>query len=324
MFKAIQSFLIILSLVLMLSACTDNNGKSGAIISEEETVAIVNNTKIPLSRFQARYQKFNRQYSKFLLSNEQSVRLIKEKLINQMVEEELLIQEAARRGIQITDEELNTISVSVLRPYPGAKFDRILAAEKSSESEWKDEYRKHLLFKRVVESEVLEKVPITKREIQNYYNQNRNSFREPVKYKVRHILVATNDTAQAILHQLKKRASFPSMVRSYSISPDKAVDGELGFVEKGFFPEEIEKAIFKMRRINQLSEIVHSQHGYHIFKLEGIRRSRRLSFNAARPKIKQILVNQKQDEVYARWITKLKSKASIFIDRAMLHSDEGF
>jgi parvulin-like peptidyl-prolyl isomerase len=105
------------------------------------------------------------------------------------------------------------------------------------------------------------------------------------------------------------------------------VDGDMGYVERGDLPLEMEGEIFRTAfnaNGKNISNIVRSQDGFHIFKRERYRRRHLLRLKEARPKIKKILVTQKWDAAYLRWLAKLKKNAKISIDQAMLVSEEGF
>ena len=315
---------IIFLFFLLISACDTNTDKLTAISSEEETIAIVNNQKIFLSEFQKRYQKFIAQYPDLPMNRKKNVRRIKKYVIDLMIQEALFEQEAARRGIQVSEEELNSKTSLALQPYPGSKFEIKLKNVNLTKEEWREEYRKHLLYSKLIQQEVNNKIPITRREIQVYYKENKKKLFVPRRHKVRHISVSTLNEAQGILAKLKKRVSFEKLARNNSISPDKSIDGDMGYVSKYELPIELEKAVFKLRNINQLSPIIQSEYGFHIFKLEVVQKRKYLKLKAAKSKIKKILISQKQDQSYHIWLKKLESKASKHIINKILYSDEGF
>ncbi|MBT4088961.1 MAG: hypothetical protein HN580_23435 [Deltaproteobacteria bacterium] len=320
--------IIALACIFILNGCEKKNEKKSDIIREEETIVVVNSKRISLVRFQRRLSLFLKKYSQLLITDEKQLTQIKDVVINRMIDEELINQEASRKGIKVSDEEIETEIADSLAIYgkdvPGNEHDRA----DLTETEWKDRLKQLIIQNKLVQQEVIAKIPITKREISSYYQTHRREFTTPRAYRVRNITLSTHAEAAAIrLKILRGKKSFKFLVREHSISPDKAMDGDLGYIKRGDLPLEMEGIIFRgsfKSKGNDVSNIVRSQDGFHIFKRERYRRRRLLSPKEARPKIKKILIAQKWDAAYQRWLEKLKKNAKISIDKAMLASEEGF
>lgn len=321
------SMAVILSFIALPAACDRENPQQSAIIPEEETIAIINNQKISLARFQKRLQHFLQEYRDLIVTDEKQLGEIKTIVINQLIDEELISQEASRKGIQVSEEEMETIIAESLSTHEQSHFESYLKNSGLTKEEWKAKLRQYLIEKKLVTEEVIDKIPITKREIAAYYQKNRNQFVIPQAIRVRNITLATEEEAEVIHSQLKRGRDFQELIRQHSISPDKALDGDLGFVEEGDLPEEMESEIFgkKFNRFRmRYTDVIRSQDGFHVLRLEQYRRARRLSLNEARSQIKQILIEQKWDEYYIQWIETLRKNATITVDEEMLQREEGF
>ncbi|MBU3916805.1 SurA N-terminal domain-containing protein, partial [bacterium] len=94
------------SMAFILSGCDKNSKNQTATISEEETIAVVNNKKISLAKFHSELHSFLKHYRQLILTDEKQLAEIKEIVINRLVDEELMSQEAARKGFQASDEEV--------------------------------------------------------------------------------------------------------------------------------------------------------------------------------------------------------------------------
>ena len=321
---------VILAALLIAVGCDREEQKKITIIPEEEVIAVVNNKKILLSTFQTNLQAFLKHYGQLAKTDDRQLQKIKDIVIEGLIEKELIAQEASRKGIRVPDEELENIAADQLQPYQGANFDQSLENQNHSVDEWKENLRLSLLRQKLIQQEVIDKIPITKREIQSYYQKHKRDIIQRRGYKVLNITLSTEEEAKAVHLQLKRRADFKELVRKHSISPDKLMDGEIGFVEKGDMPPELENAIFTLgfrNKRKRLSEVVHSQDGFHIFYLIKYRPRRRLSQisrQKAKSLIKDIFIEQKRDAAYAKWMNRLKREASISIDEAMLASEEEF
>lgn len=322
------------TLVLMAGGCDKETERESAIVPEEETIVVINNKRISLALFQRRLNLFLKQYGQLLITDEKQLGKIKDIVINRMIDEELMSQEASRKGIKVSDQEIETEMADTVATfgkadtgYGGEKPVKELDRTDLTQAEWENRLRQLILQKKLIQQEVTNKIPVTKREIVSYYESHRREFTRPRAYRVRNITLATYAEAVAIRLKLLRGKNFKFLVREHSISPDKAVDGDMGYVERGDLPLEMESEIFRSSYKSSrkdISSIVRSQDGYHVFKRERYRRRRRLSLKEARPEIKKILINQKKDAAYQRWLDKLKKNAKISIDQAMLVSEEGF
>ncbi|MHA1776829.1 MAG: peptidylprolyl isomerase [Promethearchaeia archaeon] len=85
------------------------------------------------------------------------------------------------------------------------------------------------------------------------------------KMKASHILVKKLSLAQQIRDELDAGADFAEMARKYSECPSKKKGGNLGEFPKGKMVDEFWNACTKLQ-INQISEPIKTQFGYHLIK----------------------------------------------------------
>lgn len=89
------------------------------------------------------------------------------------------------------------------------------------------------------------------------------------KIKCSHILVTKQSEALAILERIKKGEKFGKLAKDLSIDSGSAKkDGNLGYFTKGMMVRSFEEAAFKLE-INEVSEPVKSEFGYHLIKRMG-------------------------------------------------------
>lgn len=319
---------LITILVIFSSSCTQQEESSNAIVSDDETIAIINHVKLQLSDFQTRLNNFKQRYQNLLLQDQQHLVKVNKIVIDSLIEEELINQEATRKGIKVSNEELENMVGEAISPYPNnLPLDKVLANENISKEEWRKRLKYFLTRQKLIRQEVIDKIPITKREIRSYYKKNGEQFTQKYAFRIQNITLATEAEAKVILAKLKRGARFKTLVKRHSISPDKVADGDLGYIERGDLPPEMETAIFKLgfrKGKVRLSEIVRSQDGFHIFYLLKYRKSKQLSQRDATPQIKKILLDQKIESFYTAWMDGLKKNAKIAVDSHMLTSEEGF
>jgi parvulin-like peptidyl-prolyl isomerase len=130
-----------------------------------------------------------------------------------------------------------------------------------------------------------------------------------------HILVAEEAVAVSIIDELNKGGDFAALAAKYSTDPgSKDNGGDLGWVGKGAFVPEFEKALFDDLKVGELTPApVKSQFGFHVIKLLG--REERGQFDMANidSEIANRLpstINQRRSEEIAKLIDAERKKAT--------------
>jgi peptidyl-prolyl cis-trans isomerase C len=108
----------------------------------------------------------------------------------------------------------------------------------------------------------------------------------------RHILVATQAQAEAIIKQLDNGADFAKLAQKYSTDPGSVNGGDLGWFKKTDMVPEFANAAFAMKD-GQISQTpVHSQFGWHIIQVLGHRVDAAPTLAAVHDKIRNELIQQ--------------------------------
>ncbi|MBW3004706.1 peptidyl-prolyl cis-trans isomerase [Candidatus Woesearchaeota archaeon] len=88
----------------------------------------------------------------------------------------------------------------------------------------------------------------------------------PKKVHAKHILVKTQEEANAILYDLKHGMDFDEVAKARSLCPSGKKGGDLGWFGKNQMVKEFETAAFNLKK-DELSKPVKTQFGYHIIKV---------------------------------------------------------
>ena len=104
--------------------------------------------------------------------------------------------------------------------------------------------------------------------MQKVYDDAVKQMATEQEVRARHILVATEDEAKAILAELKKGTDFAELAKEKSKDPGAAAEGgDLGYFTKDQMVPEFAEAAFKLDK-GQVSDPVKTQFGWHIIKVE--------------------------------------------------------
>jgi peptidyl-prolyl cis-trans isomerase D len=130
-----------------------------------------------------------------------------------------------------------------------------------------------------------DKVKISDGEVRVYYEDNIDMFSEKKQVKARHILFKlaqdaseekvkeVKQKAEAVLKKAKAGEDFAALAKKYSEGPTAKDGGELGYFSAGEMVKPFEEAAFKMKK-GEISDLVRTRFGYHIIKVEDVKKAR--------------------------------------------------
>jgi parvulin-like peptidyl-prolyl isomerase len=222
------------------------------------------------------------------------------------------VKEAAKNNIQLSRDEYESALLEAKNGYQEESFYSLLSAEGISVKEWENKLKNNLLIKKLINIKGGSKVPVSEGDLQRYYEDHPEEFQKDEQVRFFHIMVETEAEALDVRRQLKSRKKkFSMLAQEHSRSPEGAKGGDLGYFEAGELPVEF-AGIFKLKG-NQISEVVHTPRGYHIFKVIDKKAARKMDFDESSKVIQGQLLHEAQGKVFQEWLVKLKNKADIKI-----------
>ena len=132
-----------------------------------------------------------------------------------------------------------------------------------------------------------------------------------------HIMVAAEDEAKVVYDAIKSRKkSFSELAKIYSLASEASVGGDLGYFEVDQMPEEF-NAISKLKK-DQISDVIKTPYGYHVFKVVDIKAPKQLSFSESQDTIYNQFSRDEQSSIFEKWLVELKNNSNIKIDENVL------
>jgi peptidyl-prolyl cis-trans isomerase C len=218
----------------------------------------------------------------------------KKELLDSMIVRELVLEQAKKDGIDTSKEVVARL----------------------------EDVKKRVIVEAFVRKKIEQDVKISDDEMKKFYDQNKDKFKSGEQIRASHILVKDEKTAQDILAQLKKGASFEDLARKNSTDASAAKGGDLGWFAKGSMVPDFEKAAFSLKE-GELSNVVKTPYGYHIIKVTGKRPAGARSFEEVKDQIKASMLPAKQQEVLQQLKESLKKSAKISIKEDALNEIGG-
>ena len=305
-------------MILFVVACSTGVSSSDGV-KENATIANVNEEKINVKEFRAVLEKHKKKYR---VDNSDppgadALLWLKTNALNEMIQNTLFRQEAGRGGISLSEEEIEIVILEAKNGYEEKAFKKYLEIEDISPEEWEKDLKNNLLIKKLIDMRVNNTVSVNEEEIQQYFAEHEEEFHKGKQVKALHIMVETEEEALRIKKELdSKKTDFAELAREYSLGPEGAEGGDLGYVQEGHMPPELDE-IFKLKK-GAISNIIRTPYGSHIFKVVDKKKDSKMSYEESRKIIHDKLVRERQDKAFHEWLIDLKEKANIEIKNEIL------
>jgi peptidyl-prolyl cis-trans isomerase C len=223
----------------------------------------------------------------------------------------VVIDEATRAGLMITDTEIENIAQ-----------DNPQMRSTASQEEGRKELENDLLIEKYYQQKILRNISISPEEIEAYIEANKDRLTNKPGFYVREIRVATRDEAEAIRREItEEKKDFVKVAHSHSNSA-KTEQGKLTRYDEGQMPAVLEQTI-KSLSPGSLSQVVQSNYGFHLFLLERRTQAyapeeRRSQLDERRLHLRDELISRRNQETVDMAVNKLAAVAKITINDAAL------
>ncbi len=248
----------------------------------DRIVAVVNDEVITLSELNGAFEPYQAKLEASYkgAGREKALTEARTALLNRMIDNLLMEQQARKAGIVIRDEELTGAIKDLLERRKISQEDLVKALEKEGTT-W-EAYKKGVLDQlkrvRLVQREIKSKVAVSDEEIGEYYRKHREDYEGKDSVRIKQILlslpkevdpaakVKLRADAAAIHKRLLAGEPFDLLSARYSQGPAAAAGGDIGYIEKGVILHEVEEVAFSLP-LNQISGIIESPIGFHIIQV---------------------------------------------------------
>lgn len=286
----------------------------------DRIVAVVNKTVITEFQIQQTQRKF-------LEEGAPEAALKHDAVLNFLIEQELVLQEAQNKGIVVTDEELNNALENIKQQNKltsDEDLKQALASQGMIWTEFLSDIRKQIQLAKTVGQEVRAKVSMADAEVDAYYQEHQEEFARPAAESgalVRQILLTVPENAdaaqieqiqleaEALVKQLRDGADFAEMARIHSQHASAVSGGELGTFQPGQLAAPFDIA-FSLQS-GAISDPIRSDKGFHIITVQKASSGEPEDVLRIKAQIREALFDKKAQQQYTEWIATLKDKAYI-------------
>lgn len=270
------------------------------------------------------------------ISSEQ-VASLKLNLLNDLIDDQLLTDRAARERITVTEAEIDHQVAILSSPYSPEQFQKKLSDEGLTPATLRDQLRHSLLIDKLMQHNISGQIKITPAEIDTYYHQHQAQFNVPeTRYHLAQILVTVGrdpaahnlkrsdavgrrDALRKVLsieRDLKSGQDFARLAEEYSEDPATASGGgDMGYVPASSIAADPQlRLAVNAMRVGQVSGVVRDQKGdFHILKLldRDEAGQRPISDPGVRKTILETLTSEREQVLKAAYLEDLRNRAKI-------------
>lgn len=305
----------------------------------ERILAIVNDDIITQTELDERLVKEKEMLKVFYQYDEERLAQEMEKnrpeALGRMINELLFIQEAVKKGMRVTDAEVQQFISTLKKQYGSTEeFQKALAAEGYTEYTFMKERKRAVLRDKLIKQEFGSELEVTDEEVRQFYKGNRDKFpgkEDTVKLKRIFIKFQTTEAdkqdaflrASDLLKRCKDGADFGEMAEAFSDhEPTKSSGGDMGYFYPGMGQHDpmLEKTASKLA-IGEISDLMETPAGYDFIKVTDLKenaiRAQRISIT-----IRPTLESEKAAEEKINSVAAELQNGADFVALAEQYSDD--
>ena len=311
-----------IALIFLLLVCTAVLVRTQDVV--EAIVAVVNDEFISLSEYKNRHDNFTQALRAQFQGKEftEQHEAFKDNLMDMMITELLLLQEARNMGADATeqiDAQIDRLMEENGWTSP-AQLIQALNQENINFEDWKEAQELGILQQMVLSNEVARSIVVDDSELVGFYNQRLEDFREPEEYTLRAIYVSSEEKREEDVQAKKQEIDgkiaagedLLILAAQYGEGPEKDTQGDLGSFVKGQMLPNMEQAVEGLQA-GEMTPWIEMPNGWYLMRLEDKKESRIKEFEEVRDGIQDGLFNEKYQTGIEKYLEELKKRSYINI-----------
>jgi parvulin-like peptidyl-prolyl isomerase len=303
-----KKLLLILLIMVFFAQCKNSSADGNKKETVDLAVVVENKVIITIgsiSLTNREFKNFIKLHYADVLEQKGNDKLLS-RLFDVFCEQQFVLFKAEQADIQVSEGE----TAAYLEEIRAKQQDLVVEATTVQQAL---KVQKYLLDK------VYRDIAVSDIEVAQFYESHLTDFRKTEEIQLFQIMAKEREKLLQIRQELLKQPSrFEEIARRDSISPDAANGGAMGLFEKGVLPQEMEGVVFSLK-VNEISPIVESPYGFHLFKIIRKRKARMLLLAAVKDEIKNKMLSARLADAYGDFLAGLKTEVPLQINYGNLY-----
>lgn len=293
----------------------------------DRIVAVVNQEIITLSEIERLIPSLHEEIqTEDRWERRERVYEIRQKVLEQLIEEKLIDQEAKRAGIKVTGKEVESAVEEIKRRNSASQEDleKALAKDGLTLEAFKKQIEKQIQGMKMVNWAVKVERKAGEKELRDFYQKNIDQYRSNESYRPAHILFhltkeATSEQIQEIkkkcqkvLEKIKAGEDFGEMAILYSEDLSGKDRGDLGYFKKGELLPAFEKEALRLQ-VGEIGQIIRTDFGFHIIKLLDRKGGIPVPFEEVKDRVQTDYYEKEMKKALKQFLNALREKSVIEI-----------
>ncbi|AEH44758.1 SurA domain protein [Thermodesulfatator indicus DSM 15286] len=281
----------------------------------DRIVAVVNDEVITLSELDEAAAPLYQEYLKGVQDPAERERIkkeIRQRVLQELIDEKLINQEIERQGITVSPEEIDKFIEHFKRQngFDDKAFQRFLTEQGLTLAKYREKVAQQIKRIKLVQSRVSQ-IVVTPEEIERAYQKKYGKL--ITKYEIAAIVISGPQAEIKIkkaYQELKKGKDFAEVAAEYSQIPDSG--HSLGTFSPEELAPEVRNILAKLHP-GEISPPVKVGHTWQIFKLLQVKKEKAKPLSEVKQKIEEKIRQKKIDQLLKNWQKELREQAYIRI-----------
>lgn len=252
---------------------------------------------------------------------------IRKGALQMIVFEELVYQDAQKRGVTVSAQRLNKAEADLRQQFASpTDFKQYLQAEfQGNEQALREKIKRSLLIEQLLKTDVDAKSTISLAELRTYYQNNPSRFEYPESFAIQTITIMPPEKATPKqLEEARKRADdaykqakATKNAEQFGILAEKVSDddyhvmmGDHKWIKRENMPPEMLAPALKMKD-GEMSGLIQVGQFYVIFRMNKHAPAGKIPFDQVKDKLRKELEQTKTNQVRAALDKKLRANAKV-------------
>jgi len=293
-------------------------------ISNDQVVAMVNDISLTESDVQLEIKRIKFQAKSMRQPIDDSMmQAMREKVIQSIINRELLFQESKAKGISVDPIEIDIRMDQIKQQQnTGQGLENQLAEMGISMDGFRSQVSQATAIQKLLEMDIYAKTEVSEKEARLFFENNPHFFKKPEEVKASHILIqfaaddeeekklAAKQKIETIQEKLAAGEDFAKLAKSFSEGPSGVKGGDLGYFDRKKMVKPFSDVAFALEP-GQISDIVETRFGYHLIKVLDKKPKSSYEFENIKQQLIEMLHGRKVQTETIQYLDKLRKKASI-------------